>query len=752
VTGLFRLSLDPAKEYAIRDLAVRAPDLSIDMASGSAFVAETSEGPTAIVLLGRGRMHFAPSALAERSQVRIFSGKDALESEFDAAFIRIRPSEFTTYFPAAALTPRAVNAQSLRRATDVFDEYVGRTLQLDLSDISRERWSLAPNGGDIIAEIRTRAWGTLTYTRSSGEAEDIAVFDRRRRRNIAVYASPEKLAERGRFYSEDDLVDYDVLFYDVDVAITPDRAIIDGTARLKVKIRTGAAATLNMRLAESLQVRHVFSPQFGRLLHLRVVGQNSLIVNLPGAVVQGTEFWISVSYVGRVQPQTLEREAITVGQEIRESYVPMENAYIFSNRSYWYPQSTVTDYAPAKLRITVPEDFDVVATGQPARVTAPPPGVAETPQQRGREVFVFDATEPVRYLSCVISRFTEVDATRVTLQTTATKSGTAIGADASPDDGIALFVQANPRQTGRVRGMAADAADVLRFYASLVGGAPYSSFTIAATESDRPGGHSPAYFAVLNQVVMPTEVVWRNDPVSFENYPMFFLAHEVAHQWWGHAVGWKNYHEQWISEGFAQYFAALYAEKQRGGNVLENLLRQMRHTAVSASAQGPVHLGYRLGHIRGDDRIFRALVYNKGAMVLHMLRRLVGDDAFFAGMRSFYQEWKFRKAGTDDFRQAMEKASGRDLSRFFESWIYGADVPNVKFDYDVRDAQLDLRFEQKEAVDVPITVTITYTTGQTQDIVVALNDTVTAVTLPLGGPVRLVTANADNAALVVIGK
>ena len=75
----------------------------------------------------------------------------------------------------------------------------------------------------MIAEVRTKNLGSLTYTRSRNEAEDITLFDRRRRRNISVYASPEKLATRGRFYSEDDLVDYDVLDYDLDVVITPER-------------------------------------------------------------------------------------------------------------------------------------------------------------------------------------------------------------------------------------------------------------------------------------------------------------------------------------------------------------------------------------------------------------------------------------------------------------------------------------------------------------------------------------------------
>jgi aminopeptidase N len=289
------------------------------------------------------------------------------------------------------------------------------------------------------------------------------------------------------------------------------------------------------------------------------------------------------------------------------------------------------------------------------------------------------------------------------------------------------------------------------FYSSLVGNAPYPGFTVAVTESDRPGGHSPPYFAVLNQVLPGSRIAWRNDPVSFENYPAFFLAHEVAHQWWGHAVGWKNYHEQWLSEGFAQYFAALYAEKDRPDAVLPNLLRQMRHTAIDASDQGPVYLGYRLGHIQGNDRIFRSLVYNKGAMVLHMLRRLVGDEAFFGGIRAFYDAWKFQKAGTGDFQRAMEQSSGRSLQAFFDAWIFGSQIPHASFSYRVSGTQAVVRFEQRgEPVEVPVTVTVTYRSGITEDLTVVLSEKQTERTVSLKGPVRRITANGDNAALVVL--
>jgi len=277
--------------------------------------------------------------------------------------------------------------------------------------------------------------------------------------------------------------------------------------------------------------------------------------------------------------------------------------------------------------------------------------------------------------------------------------------------------------------------------------------TIALVESELPGGHSPGYFAVLNDPVPTGNQTWRGDPASFDGFPEFFLAHELAHQWWGQAIGWKNYHEQWISEGFAQYFAALYAERERGADQFASVMRQMRRTAIEASPQGPVYLGYRLGHIKADGKVFRALVYNKGAVALHMLRRLVGDDAFFAGLRDFYATWRYKKAGTGDFRAAMEKASGRPLDRFFDRWIFGSGIPTLHFSYVTEGQSVRVRFEQKgDVYDVPVLVTLTYTDGTADDVVVAATEAITERTLPLKGTLRSVEVNRDNGALAEIEK
>ena len=731
VGGLFRLSLNTTKQYAVKNLTVRAPDLSLHLPSGDAFIAETPEGPTVVVLLGRGEMRFTPPDPAEKTQLRIFSGNEALSTGFDAAFIRVRPAEFVQRFAAESMVTREVSQGTFRRAVEVFESNISKTLRINLGDLSTERWSITPQQNDFIAEIRTDKHGDLTYTRSTQDPEDITLFDRVRRKNISVYASPDKLARRGRFFSEDDLVDYDVIGYDVDVKVSPERSLLEGNARLRVRIRAPGVAVLNLRLAETLVVKGVYSPDFGRLLHLRVVNQNSLIVSLPVTAGRDSELTLLVIYSGRVEPQELDREAITVSQAQEVVGIPPEPRYLYSHRSYWYPQSSVSDYAVGRLSISVGNEYDVIATGVADGQPTLAAGVVE-PGDRPRRVFTFLTDRPVRYLAFVVSRLRPVTTREL--------------------DGVTMTVMANARQTGRAQAISGRAGEIFQFYKSLVGRAPYPGFTLVFTERDVPGGHSPAYFAVVDQVTFIGTISWRGDPVNFENYPAFFVAHELAHQWWGQGVGWKNYHEQWISEGFAQYFALLYAERKLDG-VAPNVLRQMRRTAIAQSSQGPVYLGYRLGHIKSQTPVFRSVVYNKAAMVLHMLRQLIGDAAFFKGIQDFYQASEFQKAGTGDFQAVMEKVSGRSLERFFDAWIFGEAIPQVRFRHHVEKDYAVVRFEQQgDPVDIPITVKLTYSSGDSAEVVVPVVDKVTEQRIPLKGPLRSVEANADHGALAVIVK
>src|SRR5262249_30909870 len=210
-------------------------------------------------------------------------------------------------------------------------------------------------------------------------------------------------------------------------------------------------------------------------------------------------------------------------------------------------------------------------------------------------------------------------------------------------------------------------------------------------------------------------------------------------------VGWGNYHEEWISEGFGEYFAALYAQRQRGDEVFGSVMRQMRKWAIDQSEQGPVYLGYRLGHIRGESRVFRALVYNKGATVLHMLRLLVRDDGFFRGPRRFYWTSRFHKSRDADFPMALEQHSGPSRERFLDRWIYGATLPRLKIGYRVDGSDVVLRVEQiGDVFDVPVTLTLQYADRKAADVVVPVTEQVVEQRVPLAGVLRGVDVSKDD--------
>ena len=773
IDGLYRLSLTPTKQYRVHDLLLASDDLEIRLADGTMFVAETPDGPTALVLLpsGTGTFRFRPTPETEREQVRFYSGSDTVEGACDAVFVRVNPFNFAARIPKAALTEEPVDPETFRRADAHFRDQIGKSYSIDLGDMSRDLWSLPPSPGDLIVELRSRRFQDLTYTKSTGDPEDISFFDRRRRRNISVYASVDHLKTNGRFFDEDRGADYDITHYALDVSFDPERRGLDGRALVRLRITAPAVNNLTLRLAESLNVKSIYSNDLGRLLPLRIRGQNSIVINLPGYAMRGTELVLVITYSGRLEPSEPDREVIAPQfpqqeQQVRDDSPAFvsEPSLLYSIHSYWYPQGSVTDYATATMQLTVPEPYGVLASGDLA--PGSPVVVPSRDRQSAARLYTYEAARPVRYLSCVISRFTRVARRQVSLvealASLAASNGGAMPEGTMPagrfSNAVELAVEVNPRQTTSGRQSAPIAEDLLRFYTSLVGDAPYPSFTVGIIEKDLPGGHSPAYLSILHQPLPSGSSSWGNDPAAFQNYPEYFLAHEVAHQWWGQAVGWRSYHDQWISEGFAQYFAALYASKSRGDALFNDLLRRMTRWARQQGQAGPVSLGYRLGHIQGDSRIFRAIVYNKSAVVLHMLRRMVGDEAFFRGVRRFYFGSRFRKAATEDVRAAFEKESGQALEAFFRGWIEGSGTPQVLVNW-TRDAGAPppvavLRVEQRgKTFEFPVTATVEYANGTMEDVPLVIRERAAEFRLPLKGDVKNITLNRDGLTpLEIVGR
>jgi len=768
VDGLFQLALDASTVYAVSQFAVQAVDLTLELQKGHVFVIPTPDGITGLVLMGEGQMHFAPAPKQEQGQLQIFSGAPSIDTGFSVAFVRLNPLAAESL--QRELAPRRQRPEQalLKHAREVFAEDVGKSYSLDLNDLSRSIWSLLPQPGDMVAEVRTRRHGRLTYARTRAEAEDVTLFQRDRERTIAQYASPEQLDRRGRFYDESDFADIDITDIQLDASFDPEREWLDGRARLRLITRAPEMTSLRLKLADTLTVSDVHSPELGRLLFLRVRDQQSVVVNLPRPMPGGSTLTLDVTYRGVLRRQTLHDESVGVGQgggqggggqgggrPLDPSLGDLmlqrpERYWMLSNRSAWYPQTPVSDYATATIHISVPTGYQVVGSGrQPQGSPESRPPAA--PRQPGVSRYTFEAIHPVRYLSVAVSTLIRTDAATVVLDGVLElghKTEHFLLQGLPPRNTLEVTVDATPQLQSRGRAIMTDVSDIVRFYTSIFGDMPYESVGLGLLEDSLPGGHAPGYASLLSYPPPMAPITWRSDPATFTSFPEFFLAHELAHQWFGQAVGWKNYHEQWLSEGMAQYLAGLFARERHGDKVFADVAAQWHQTSLSASGEGPISLGYRLGHLRRDPRIFRALVYNKGAAVLHMLRRWVGDEAFFRGWRSFYADHRYRKGGSDDLRRAFEHASGLELTRFFDRWVYDDLVPEVFYTVMRTPQALILEFEQRTPVtDIPVTVQLRMADGQTVVHQVRLDRVRQDVTLPVASPVRDIRVNHDRMAL-----
>jgi hypothetical protein len=178
-------------------------------------------------------------------------------------------------------------------------------------------------------------------------------------------------------------------------------------------------------------------------------------------------------------------------------------------------------------------------------------------------------------------------------------------------------------------------------------------------------------------------------------YERAHRAHEVAHQWWGVGVGYQTYHDQWLSEGLAEYSALMYLQAAEGNDRFLERLRDYRNDIFTArqylfgsgAEAGPIVLGYRTSssETRGD---YGLIVYKKAALVLHMLRNLLVDlktmqeDRFRTMMKDYYNTHRGDRITTQDFRRLVEKHVGVDMGWFFNQWVYRSDLPTYEFTWD----------------------------------------------------------------------
>lgn len=221
------------------------------------------------------------------------------------------------------------------------------------------------------------------------------------------------------------------------------------------------------------------------------------------------------------------------------------------------------------------------------------------------------------------------------------------------------------------------------------------------------------------------------------------VSHELAHSWFGNLVTCKNWAELWLNEGFATYMEAIYREKAFGR---ENYLEKIRTDAAEFLVHDLVtRRRHGLYNRRANevDKLFdvSAVTYNKGSVVLHMLRMQIGDEAFWKGVNAYLQTHKFGNVTSEDLKLSMETASGQDLDWFFDQWVYHSGAPklNVSSVYTANPRTIIVKIDQTQRADLlvpavfrlPLDITIETKAGAvTRSIEMKTRSTSITVELP----------------------
>ncbi|HAN32605.1 MAG TPA: hypothetical protein DCQ06_13500 [Myxococcales bacterium] len=175
------------------------------------------------------------------------------------------------------------------------------------------------------------------------------------------------------------------------------------------------------------------------------------------------------------------------------------------------------------------------------------------------------------------------------------------------------------------------------------------------------------------------------------------LAHELAHQWFGDLVTCRTWADLWLNEGFATYYQKLWTRQHHGKDRFAEQMASARQRAIGSNSALPRPI--ITDRYRHPSELFDGHTYIKGAWILHMLRTRLGPAVFDKGVREYLKNHAFQSVEVDDFRRALERASGVSLRGFFQRWLRQAGLPKVQAKISWRDGQLHVHAQQNQKID-----------------------------------------------------
>ena len=686
----------------VTNLVLKRDAAEFTLRSGEVYFAPPVEGRiTAAVFIGEGELTIVPPTKIEKHTLSIFTEQEQIIEPFTRLVIRFTDKTFEEIKTSSNATMGAGGAQAAK-ARDLYREnqqLLRRQLR-DNADIRTLADLYGPQRpGYFTSFIDGKKHGKLIFLLDplgipQVSPEEIALlsYGETDRGIWTAFHLADEYAKGTAASSEDHRI-FDITHHEIDGTIRG--ATI--TANDRVTFRPLVPGrVLAFDLYRTLRVSRV---QDSEGKDLPFIQENKdedadFAVIMPETLQVGKDYTLTVQYAG--------------SDALRDSG---GGNYFLIPRSTWYPNNSGTqfgDRARFDYTFRYPKGFTFVGTGAPVE-----------PDKRDGDVMIAKwssgntdlAVAGFNYGRFKKKEFADKE-TGYNIEFYANEElpdevrAMQHNIERAESAGINTMTTLGSISTTAMADSAlADAENSTRIYNAYFGKLPYTRLAMTQQPAGNFGQAWPTLVFMPYTAFIDTtqRAQMMGTQAGTDTFWRYVAPHEIAHQWWGHIIGWDSYHDQWMSEGFAEFSASLYVQfVRRDITKFNDFWNNQRDLITTARPQtrdlkpytvGPVTQGYRLNSAKTGG-VARFMIYPKGAYILHMLRMMFyvhgeGDKRFQEMMKDFVQTHFNQDVSTEDFKRAVEKHMTKEmdldgnqrLDWFFNEWVYGTEMPSYKFEY-----------------------------------------------------------------------
>jgi hypothetical protein len=426
--------------------------------------------------------------------------------------------------------------------------------------------------------------------------------------------------------------------YKIDAELTPHTHRLAARAKVTFTALENITAA-SFELHNDLRVTKVMDESGKELSAERITQDSTVRVELPTPLNKDQSSSLIFEYDG-----ALESADDSPVQGLKVAYIGDDTSYLlYAGR--WFPvEAFGINRFTATMNITVPAHMVVIGSGKESESTIP--ALKKTTTSGPVKTYTFVWDKPSFPGTIVAGTFQEFK---------------------SDEGGVDMHVFFKPLHQNLGASYAETAVKEFTYFITLYGIAPSSTLRVVELPDDTvPSAWAPSLAAIASRAV--------TDKINYR-----LLADTIAHQWWGVSVSPASLDDWWLCDGFARYSEARYIETAAGQAGLDEAVKDM---SVGALAYDTVPLS-TVDKLDMFSPEFQSLATDKGAMILHMLRWVEGEQKFDQTMRTFATKFAGKSASTDDFREIAEQDYGDKLTWFFSQWLDSTGAPEFKVKYTV---------------------------------------------------------------------